>query len=310
MPVLNESWDPNDWELHALSLLHDRHGAVSVMKVPARHKGDFGLDYYCLSACVAYQCYAVQEPCDVADRADKQKAKITTDLKKFCTRSELAKLFAGTKISRWILLVPIHDSAQVNLHLATKRTQVRAMALPYVADDFEVLIHDLDCFDPSSVEMRAFHRRQISLPSQPPTAAQVDSWTQAWNPLVTDLSRKLTKRLGPGDPAKLDAAVQEMVGLFLEKENTLDSLRRDAPHLHEALAAVISRHAARLSFYGNPEHATPHHILRSEVDSLTAELKQSIPNFSDGSAQQIALGTIAEWLLRCPLDFPPYGHAA
>jgi hypothetical protein len=43
---------------------------------------------------------------------------------------------------------------------------------------------------------------------------------------------------------------------------------------------------------------------------LTAELKQSIPNFSDGSAQQIALGTIAEWLLRCPLDFPPYGHAA
>jgi hypothetical protein len=43
---------------------------------------------------------------------------------------------------------------------------------------------------------------------------------------------------------------------------------------------------------------------------LIAELKQSIPNFSDGSAQQIALGTIAEWLLRCPLDFPPYGHAA
>jgi hypothetical protein len=92
-----------------------------------------------------------------------------------------------------------------------------------------------------------------------------------------------------------------MVGLFLEKENTLDSLRREAPQLHETLAAI---------FYGNPENATPHHILRSEVDSLVAEMKQSIPNFSDGSAQQIALGTIAEWLLRCPLDFPPYGHAA
>jgi hypothetical protein len=44
MPILHECWDPNDWELHAFGLLQDRHGAVNVMKVPARHKGDFGLD--------------------------------------------------------------------------------------------------------------------------------------------------------------------------------------------------------------------------------------------------------------------------
>ena len=310
MPVLYEFWDPNDWELHAFGLLQDRHGPTSVMKVPARHKGDFGIDHYCLLDRVVYQCYAVQEPCDVDDRATKQKAKITKDIQKFCVRPEVAALFAGIKMARWILAVPIHDSAQVNLHLSGKTAQVRALNLPYVAVDFEVLIHDLECFDPASVATRAFHRNQISLLPQPPTAAQVHNWTQASNPLVADLSRKLIKRIGSGDLAKLDAAVQEMVGLFLEKENTLDSLRRDAPNLHEALAAVISRHAARLSFYGNPDDATPHHILRSEVESLTAELKQSIPNFSDGSAQQIALGTIAEWLLRCPLDFPPYGHAA
>jgi hypothetical protein len=44
MPDLPESWDPNEWELHARGLLHDRHGDINVMKVPARHKGDFGLD--------------------------------------------------------------------------------------------------------------------------------------------------------------------------------------------------------------------------------------------------------------------------
>jgi hypothetical protein len=310
MPVLHEFWDPNDWELFAFGLLQDRHGPLNVMKVPARHKGDYGIDHYCLSGCVAYQCYAVQEPCEVDDRATKQKAKITKDLNKFCSRVELAKLFAGNRIARWILIVPIHDSAQVNLHLSAKTAQVRALALPYVADDFEVLIHDLECFDTTSREMRALQRRQISLPPQPPTAEQVHTWTHAWNPLVTDLARKLRKRIGSGDPAQLDEAVLGMVGFFLEKENTLDSLRRDAPQLHEALAAVISRHAAKLSFYGSPENVTPHHILRSEVESLTAELQQSIPNFADSSAQQIALGAVAEWLLRCPLDFPPYGHAA
>ncbi|MFT8247241.1 hypothetical protein [Roseomonas sp. BN140053] len=310
MPTLQEFWDPNEWELHAFGLLQDRHGATNVMKVPARHKGDFGIDYYCVSGRVAYQCYAVQEPVEVDDRATKQKAKITKDLNKFCSRAEVAKLFVSSEVERWILVVPIHDSAQVNLHLSAKTKHVRSLNLSYVAPDFEVLVHDLEGFDPTSVATRAFHRQQISLPPQPATAAQISSWTQASNPLVSDLSRKLTKRIGPRDPAKLDAAVQDMVGLFLEKENTLDSLRRDAPHLHEALAAVISRHATRLSFYGSPEDATPYYILRSEVESLTAELKQSVPNFSDGSAQQIALGAIAEWLLRCPLDFPPYGHAA
>ena len=113
------------------------------------------------------------------------------------------------------------------------------------------------------MELRAFHRRQISLPPQPATTAQIDSWTRASNPLVTALSKKLVKRIGSGDPTQLDSAVQEMVGLFLEKENTLDLLRREAPQLHETLAAIISRHAAKLSFYGNPERdATPYPSIR------------------------------------------------
>jgi hypothetical protein len=308
MPVLHEFWDPNEWELHALGLLQDRHGATNVMKVPARHKGDFGIDYYCASGRVAYQCYAVQEPCEVDDRATKQKAKITNDLRKFYSRPSVAALFAGNPVERWILLVPIHDSAQVNLHLSTKTEQVRAMSLAYVTPDFEVLVHDLEFFDPRSVELRAWHRRQISLPSQPATSSEIESWTQASNPLVIALTRKLIKRIGSGDQAELDRSVHEMVGLFLEKENTLDALRQNAPQLHEALAAVISRHARRLSFQGSPDDATPHQILRTEVDALIAEMRESIPNFSIGSAEQIALGTIAEWLLRCPLDFPPYGH--
>jgi hypothetical protein len=222
-----------------------------------------------LSECVAYQCYAVQEPCEVADRAQKQKAKITTDLKKFCVRQELAALFAGIKLKRWILVVPIHDSAQVNLHLSTKTAQVRTAGLPYVADDFEVLIHDLECFDADSRQARALQRRLISLPPQSATPDEIESWAQGSNP----------------------------------------SVRQVAPQLHEALVGVISRHATRLSFIGSPEHATAQEILKSEVDTLVAEFKQSVPNFSDDSAQQLALGTIVEWLMRCPLDFPPYGHA-
>lgn len=310
MPDLHEFWDPNDWELHVFGLLQDRHGALNVMKVPARHRGDHGLDYYCLSDRVTYQCYAVQEPCEVADRADKQKAKITTDLKKFCTKTaELKALFGATQINRWVLLVPLHDSSQVNIHLTAKSAEVKGLGLPYVAQDFEALVHDLASFDTGSREARALQRRSISLPPQPPTQQEIEDWTQASNPLVTTLEGKLRKRVGAHDLAQLDAAVQEAVGWFLERENALEALRLTAPQLHEALVGVISRHTTRLRLYGPPPDGTPHHILRTEVDALSVELQKTVPNFAFASAEQMALGTVAEWLLRCPLDFPPYDHA-
>ena len=102
-------WNGDDWELHVHGLLKDRHGATNVMKIPARHSGDWGLDYYCLSEGVVYQCYAALEPLDVNERANKQKIKITGDLKSFAeNKVDLSKLFSGIKISRWILVVPIH----------------------------------------------------------------------------------------------------------------------------------------------------------------------------------------------------------
>jgi hypothetical protein len=309
MPESYEFWEPNEWEEYACRLLHDRHGPINVMKVPARHKGDFGIDYYCLMHRVAYQCYAVQEPCEVADRADKQKAKITTDLAKFCSRNEIERLFSGTKVSRWILLVPIHDSAQVNLHLTAKTAEVRQKGLSYVADDFEVLIHDFDCFDPASREARAAQRLIVSVPVQQPTQSDIESWAHASNPLVSNLSTKLGKRLGMTGSIQLEQEVQKAIGWFLEKENTLDSVRRVAPQLHEALLAVVTRHLSGLTLSGPPDSASAHQILRSELDNLKAELKAGVPNFSEDGAHRIALGTIVEWLLRCPLDFPPYTRA-
>jgi hypothetical protein len=311
MPDLHEFWEPDEWEQFAFGLLQDRHGALNVMKVPARHLGDFGLDYYCLADRVVYQCYAVQDPCEVADRADKQKSKITTDLKKFCgNKKEIQGLLGDVKVNRWILTVPIHDSSQVNIHLTTKATEVKNLGLNYVTPDFEVLIHDLSCFDAGSLSYRTMLRSSVSVPTTPPTAQEIDNWVMVENPLVLNLIKKLRKRIAISDQAQIDAQVREAIGWFLEKENALQTLRGAAPQLYETLVGVISRRTTRLQLYGPPPDGAAHHILRTETESLVAELKMSVPNFTAESAEQLALGAVAEWLLRCPLDFPPYDHAA
>jgi hypothetical protein len=121
-------WNPDDWETFALCLLQSRHGALNVHKIPATHKGDFGIDYYCTGEAVAYQCYAVREPIDIATRADRQKKKITTDTGKLVSNAnEVSKLFLGIPIKHWILLAPVHDSKEVNLHCSSKTLQMRGL---------------------------------------------------------------------------------------------------------------------------------------------------------------------------------------
>jgi hypothetical protein len=84
-------------------LLHSRRGPLQVHKIPAAHKGDLGIDYYCTSNAVAYQCYAVQEPVDIVMRAERQKRKITTDTAKLVLNAaEISKLFMGIPIRHWI----------------------------------------------------------------------------------------------------------------------------------------------------------------------------------------------------------------
>lgn len=77
-----QQWNPHDWESFSLYLLQVRHGVLNVHKVPATHSGDLGIDFYCTTDSVIYQCYAVEEPVDITTRAHRQKIKITTDLKK------------------------------------------------------------------------------------------------------------------------------------------------------------------------------------------------------------------------------------
>lgn len=311
MPELHEFWDPTEWELAIHGLLQDRDGVFDILKVPARHKGDLGLDYYCLAKQVVYQCYAVQEPCEVKVRAEKQQAKITTDLKKFVKNAtKLKKLFGDVKVRNWVLVVPIHDSVEVNGHLTKKTDDIKKLKLTYVTNDFQVLIHDLETFDRQSREQRLLQRKQIQIPSKAPTMQEVEAWRSGYSGLSKNLMEKLSKRVGNQDPALLEQSVQQAVGWFLERDNILETLRTDAPDLYETLFSIISRHTARLQFYGPPSEGTANAILRTELEKFTAELIMEIPNLSKASAEQIALGTIAEWLLRCPLDFPPYSHVS
>ena len=295
-------WNPDDWEAFALSLLQSWHGTLNVHKIPAIHMGDFGIDYYCTKESVAYQCYSVQEPVDISARADRQKSKITKDLKKFIDRSgDIGNLFLGVPVKHWKLIVPLHDSKEVNLHCSKKTVETRSKNCPHLDANFEVGICDLKSFGGSTVAVAMAALTTLALSVPPPTSAELSQWKAGSPDLLANATHKLFKRAGASG---VQNAVAEAVRAFLQGNAILDALRTGSPDLHEKVMATITGRTQRIGFAGPQGGPAPSGILNKEIDSLVLAIKAAAPNLSEVNAEQIAFGAVSEWIMRCPLDFP------
>jgi hypothetical protein len=295
-------WNPDDWELFSLGLLQHRHGALNVHKIPAAHKGDYGIDYYCPKDAVSYQCYAVDEPVDISTRATRQKKKITTDLRKIIANHvEIAKLFLGLPIKHWILLVPNHDSKEVNLHCSKKTTDMRNKNCSALDAVFEVAIHDTTLFPENAVALSMSALSNVKLSIAGPSQHELDTWVAGSSNLLANATHKLSKRTGPDG---VQDAVADAVKSLLHGNALLDALRTGSPDLHERVMSAINSRARRLQFAGPQGGQNPGAILTTELDSLISAMLEAAPNLSGENAEQIAYGAIADWIMRCPLDFP------
>jgi len=290
-------WDGDEWEGHVLHLLQSEYGAHNVQKVPAKHLGDSGLDFICLHKQLVYQCYAVQEPVDVAVRADKQKSKITADIKKFCDpNGGAAAILKGQKIKRWILVVPLHDSKMVVEHAVKKAVEVRDKQLPYVDDDFQIIVQDRETFDAKTWNTRMLLRKRIRPIVPEPTDEDVAAISGGDQSLAENLRAKMVKRVS--DPGELEDVIDYLLRVFIQSENAKDGLRSIAPEAYENVVRLISERLRRLRLGSRKLVGDP---LDAEIDSLKAEILAAVPNLDPGTADTIALGAVSDWLMRCPL---------
>src|SRR3546814_5037334 len=110
-------------------------------------------------------------------RADRQKAKITTDLKKLIAgASEVSKLLLSKPLKKWILLVPVHDSKDVNMHCAKKTADLRGMDLALLDPDFEVCVHDQKQFPGKALHDAMSDMASLSLSVDTPRQEELANW--------------------------------------------------------------------------------------------------------------------------------------
>lgn len=294
-------WKGEEWQEFALQLVQRRHGAENVQRVPDTVKGDAGLEFFTTCGCL-YQCYAPEEVSDVKKAASAMKVKAGRDLPKLeKNKTVIENLLAGTKVHRWILLCPFLDDKDVVASIRARGATIKANKLPFLLPNFEALCHSQDDFQAEIEQLKSLSLGP-PLSVTPPTAQQV---TDAGN---TEIGTRIDEKLGRalGKRARLDqiaAKRNEYVRAHLHRENALDQLRENHAVLWERAFEVIEAEEARLIAVGATS-TLPGQQLQESMSRIETCLAEALPTVSPGLRTRIALGTISDWLIRCPLDFP------
>jgi hypothetical protein len=306
MPQELRKWDGKEWQEHMLSLLRIRYGVRDFQALPDNHGGDFGLEGYSTDGC-AYQCYAPQEPLSTYDRYVKHRDKITEDIVKFAgNRKSLSKVFGRLKISRWILLVPEHDSAQLNQHAETKAAEVRSKNLPYVARNFRIHIGSDKDFTKERQVLFGNGATQLRLPLQPIQSAVIDEWATAHADLIETLTSKLKKIPNLQTPEQVEKFRAEFLRHYLAGENLLSLLHEQYPEVFERIHKCKSDRENFLATDSLLIQDTPNKLLADILQDFTSEIENTVKGLDKSEVRKIAYSSIADWLLRCPLDFPSH----
>ena len=289
-------WDSTEWENFARKLVQVRHGAQNVQSVPDRVRGDAGVEFFTTDGC-CYQCYAPEQSSDTAKAASAMKAKAARDLRKLSDNASIIEdLLQGLKIARWILCCPFLDDKSVISNVRKKADELKISALRFVSDDFQALVHSQADFGSEIATLRS-RSLGIPIPVQRPSSKQVSTHSTM---IFPQIDAKLSRGLPRMSADRRAKAVRAYARAHLVSETTLDDLRRDFPELWEIYQRTLSAEEDRLQTIGIGETSEQ---LNSELQRLEQQFSSMLPSLDQVTITGLSTGTIATWLIECPLDF-------
>ena len=293
----------DEWEKYVIQLLKLHYTPTEFVEIPDKDRGDCGLEGFSRNG-HAYQCYAAEEPLDTEGLLKKQKAKITTDLKKLTTnKTNIAAMLGPVLLSRWILVVPRWESRFLIEHAEKKAAEVRAAGLGFISSDFAVHISTEEDFKVESRLLVENGLQIVRITAPRASESHIAAWTQensGNNQLVQNLERKL--RVLQRSSNDFETLKNEMIKHYLDGQNILQGLSNQFPEMHVRCITEKGDHERFLSITTRLKLGDPGYTITSQMEKFQTKLQKALPGVSDANVEQLAWEAVADWLLRCPLE--------
>ena len=303
MGVMSEpSPTGNSWQDHVARLCRIECSlrGETYQPIPDKVNGDGGLEGITTDG-EGYQCYADQDSVSTKDRVDKQKDKITTDLRKLKKYEEFwGSVFGTSKLKKWILVSPNVPDKAVVAHARKHARKVRAQNLPFIDASFEAFVVTDDHFQ----KAKDWRSKQSVTPLDlPPDDVSQKDLEQVKSEFVANTERKLKQVLPTLTGASLAERRDEYLKWYLEHENVLAKVFSQDAELFERLKNFCAQQQETVKFESGVDDTPPNRRLTTVRKVLLDDLDRDFKMLGKATLNVVARGSIASWLGNCPLEF-------
>lgn len=294
------------WENLCQQVFKRKYQDACYQQMPAS-PGDFGIEGYTSDTGWAFQCYCPEKHYDRKELYEKQRDKITEDLRKLKDYEvHLKQRLGSTKISRWVFVTPEVDRNALLAHAKAKELEVRGWNLSIIANDFTVLLHDGDHYVVEINEIRTAAGESLVFDDETPTLAALTGKQEQYE---QNVHRKSGLRLADkAQKSDFQARVQQLSQLtieqFLEVDGHFRRIASGSPVTYIKLIRLINEYEKRVIETSVTWSGTAEELTSLVRDGLTNLIYEDLsPELDKTNAMKVARFMTARWLAVCELDY-------
>jgi len=300
MSSADEEVSGDPWQEYVDSLLNihfSLKGGV-YQRIPAKGNGDGGLEGF--SNCGhGFQAYSDEGTLSHKERTQKQKGKITKDLRKLKTNRKFWEAaLQGVKLRRWSLIVPKLDDKAVVAHARKKAAELREAKLPFIADDFEAFVETADAFPQARAQISEPTLVSKSVFAEPVTDDHISDLENDDPDFIRNLDFKLLTAAPGGDP---DENRRDYLKWHLECSNFMTDLQRKYPSHWESIDRLATRMSAAIQTKQRSDTTPPPQRLLAVQEDVERRLEKTVGFLTEQERMMLAWGHVAKWMGECSL---------
>lgn len=299
--VLVDIFDGNAWQELANTLLLLKFGTGNYQRVPDQHLGDWGIEGFTSDGEV-FQCYAPDKPYTAQELYNHQRSKITTDIKKFIKNE--AKLQAilpnGIKFKKWYFLTTQHHSKDLITHCQKKTEEVKRKS-SHVTSDFQIITYSGNDFFVTQIPQyvsRGVSKLRLAIPPITETPPEFSNHSVSHSTVAGKLRR------GGLAEGRINNEATSYIKDFLVWRSIIATIKDVSPELHDNFVERINSLEINTQRHYQLRNSLQVAELITEFEKLKQNIIQDLGNQIEiTTLDYLTRGVIADWLIRCPIDF-------
>lgn len=308
--TMHGTYDGDSWEQHCQIFLKRKYEDEGYQEIVAHTRGDLGIEGFTRRTGRVFQCYCPDGEYSSATLYQAQRDKVTRDLKKLISnRDELKRYLGNTKIREWNFLTPMVLNKELIAHCRQKADEYQGIAeLKDLLDrNFDVLVKDEEFFSQEILLTKQFLSNRLQINIAEIEVSDVTNWKECQSVAIQTLIRKISKVFEGQEDAtqKTNQYVEYVVRDYIRGMQVITSMQSNYPLLFEKQAILKASVERQLEKSVLLLNISPREHISNAMTNYKEVLKsENIGTiFEYNVVDDLCSEAIADWLIRCPLNF-------